>query len=613
MSGSASMSQNDRFLKREGSFEKGSQLPSPARGTQRGSRRTRGLLSGLQAGLCALGVCLGLMAPAAAQTAAPTAIDVNRFQPAFGTGRLVTLDLAQISSTLEVAPQLFLHYAKNPLYVYLGDTPQFPLVGDRLTGDLGLSIGIPIRGTGRFQFGVSLPVTFWQTGEAQRFRDMFPGHPLSQQLGMADPKSIGQEDIRLQAKIVFVNGKYGGLGVAADGRFPTGDKNSFLGSPFLTFQARLLAHLTLWRFTFVINPGVFIGREAQILDTRTGGFQFPFGAGASIRLYQGTQFSWDVMGEFFGTAYIDRQNWSFGNFGKETPLEGTVASRFNIETKKAGDFHIYLGAGPGGPVNTNKAIGAPDYRIYGGLVWAWKKKPEKKVEPPPPTPSDCRCRGGNCPCTPGMNCACTPGVDCPCAEGVDCACIPGKTCACEEGTNCACTPGVNCPCIPGVTCPCKPGVDCPRKNIKISGSLFEFDSPNLRDSGKQEIVKHLERLAEHIKAGLKVRIEGHTDNVGAPEYNKRLSHDRAATVADMIKVELKSRGVPPEQVDAGVTIGWYASQCASTPASKLSANRKLTPAQKKQRDDENEPNRRVEINLYPDETIKCFVPLPAQQ
>ncbi|MFO0578120.1 MAG: OmpA family protein [Polyangia bacterium] len=561
--------------------------------------------------LCALGLFLGLVTPAAAQS--QTALDVNRFQPAFGTGRLVTLDLAEVSSTFEVAPQLFLHYAKNPLYVYLGDQPLFPLVGDRLTGDLGISVGIPIRGTGRFQFGVSLPVTFWQNGDAQRFREMFPTHPLAQQLAMSDPKSIGQEDLRLQAKAVFVNGKYGGLGVALDGRFPTGDKGSFLGSPFLTFQARLLAHLNLWRFTFVINPGVFIGQEAKILDTRTGGFQFPWGGGVNLRLYTGERFSWDLMGEAFGTAYIDREKWTFGDF-KEAPLEGTVATRFNVETRSSGNFHIYLGAGPGGPVNTNKAIGSPDYRIYGGLVWAWKKKPEKKPPPPEiPPPSDCRCRGGNCPCTPGMNCACTPGVDCPCAPGVDCSCIPGKTCPCEEGKDCACTPGVNCPCVPGVTCPCKPGVDCPRKNIKISGSLFEFDSPNLRDSGRQEILKHIDRLAEHLKSGAKVRIEGHTDNVGAVEYNKRLSHDRAQTVAEFIKTELKSRGVPPEQADAGVVTGWYASQCASQPASKLGVLKKLTPAQKKQRDDENEPNRRVEINLYPDETIKCFVPLPPQQ
>lgn len=609
MSGSASMSLSDRFLslvRRQAS----SSGESCARSERRAARRVRGPLSFL----CALGLCLGLAAPAAAQdTPSPTALDVNRFQPAFGTGRLVTLDLAEISSTLEVAPQLFLHYAKNPLYVYLGGAPQFPLVGDRLTGDLGVSIGIPIRGTGRFQFGVSLPVTFWQTGEAQKFREMFPNHPLTQQLGMTEPKSIGQEDMRLQAKVVFVNGKYGGLGVAVDGRFPTGDKNSFLGSPFLTFQARLLAHLTLWRFTFVINPGVFIGQEAKILDTRTGGFQFPFGAGVNVRLYQGTQFSWDVMSEFFGTAYIDREKWTFGNFS-EAPMEATIATRFNVETRTAGTFHIYLGAGPGAPVNVNKAIGAPDYRIYGGLVWAWRKKPEpKKVEPPPPPPpSDCRCRGGNCPCTPGMNCACTPGVDCPCAPGVDCACIPGKTCACEEGKDCACT-GPNCPCIPGVTCPCKPGVDCPRKNIKISGSLFEFDSPNLRSEGRDEILKHVDRIADHVKSGGKLRMEGHTDNVGAVEYNKRLSHDRAQMVAEFIKTELKARGVPADQVDAAITLGWYASQCSSQPSSKLSALKKLTPAQKKQRDDENEPNRRVEINLHPDETIKCFVPLPPQQ
>lgn len=183
---------------------------------------------------------------------------------------------------------------------------------------------------------------------------------------------------------------------------------------------------------------------------------------------------------------------------------------------------------------------------------------------------------------------------------------------CEEGKTCGCTPGKDCPCTPGVTCPCKPGIDCPKKNIKIAGSLFEFDSQVLTQDGLATIRQSIETIAEHIHKGNKIRIEGHTDKVGALEYNTRLSRARAESVADFIKTELGQKGIPVEVLQASVLVGWYAFNCKFVADSPLSDQRKLTPDKQKQRDRENEPNRRVEINLWPDESIKCFVPLPPQ-
>jgi outer membrane protein OmpA-like peptidoglycan-associated protein len=163
-----------------------------------------------------------------------------------------------------------------------------------------------------------------------------------------------------------------------------------------------------------------------------------------------------------------------------------------------------------------------------------------------------------------------------------------------------------------VNCLCKPGVDCPKKNIKIKGSLFEFDSPDLKPEGLDTIRTSLDALADHINKGNKIRIEGHTDNVGGLDYNTRLSHDRAQSVAKFIRDELRGKGIPADVTDKNVQVGWYAFNCKVLADSKLSAQRKLTLVQKDQRDKENEPNRRVEINLWPDDSIKCFVPLPQQ-
>ncbi|MBL8633103.1 MAG: OmpA family protein [Myxococcales bacterium] len=554
--------------------------------------------------LVAAGLCV--TQAASAQDASRNALDINRFAPAFGTGRLVTQDLAELLPRFEIAPQLFLHYSRNPLYLYMGDEPRFPLIENRLTGDLGIAVGIPIKGTGRLQFGLSLPVTFWQTGQINKIGENFSDPVILSSLPNQDPKSIGQEDLRFQVKAVFVNGKWGGLGFAGDLKLPTGDKSSFLGSPLPTGNLKLLFHLNLWRFTFVLNPGVYLAQAQQIAFTSVGN-SLSVGGGLNLRVANWNHGSFDLMAEVFGLA-----NFNFRSLG-ETPLESTVAGRVNIETQSAGDFHIYLGAGPGIPATGgSKGIGSPDVRAYAGLVWSWNKKPTPPPPPPPPPAPDCRCRGANCPCIPGVNCQCTPGVNCPCTPGVDCPCTPGKDCVCEDGKTCACTPGVNCPCTPGVNCLCKPGVDCPKKNIKIAGSLFEFDSPDLTATGLDTIRLSIEAIADHINKGNKIRIEGHTDNVGGLDYNTRLSHDRAQSVAKFIRDELRGKGIPADVADKSVSVGWYAFNCKVVADSKITLKRKMTPVEKSQRDKENEPNRRVEINLWPDDSIKCFVPLPPQ-
>lgn len=553
---------------------------------------------------CAVG--LGLASPA---KAADVPFDVNRFQPALGTGRFVTLDLAEIAPLLEIAPQLFVHYARDPLYLYLGNEPQYPLIHDRVTGDLGISVGIPIHGTGRLQFGLSLPVTFYQNGDIGKVADQFAGSNYLNQLPTNAINGAGQEDLRFNFKFVFVNGRVGGLGASGDLKLPTGDKVSFLGSPLPTFNLKLLGHLNFWRFTLALNIGWLFAEDRPVVFTNTG-MSLSYGLGLGLKIAKWTTGSLDVLTEVFGLSYRN-----FSALG-EAPIEGTAALRLNIK-----DWHVYLGAGPGIPPNYAKGIGTPEYRVYAGLQWAWTKKKSPPPPPPPPPAPDCRCKGPNCACTPGTNCPCTPGVNCPCTPGVDCPCTEGKDCACEEGKNCVCT-GPNCPCIPGVTCPC--GIDpvthlsnCPKKNIKIRGSSFAFDSPKLRPEGEVVIRRDLEPLAQHLKNGGKLRVEGHTDNVGNMEYNTRLSQGRAQSVQELLKRELPEYltriGADPELANT-IQVGWYSFKCAVVAYSTRKVVGKKNVKEQQLRDDENEPNRRIEINLYPDEgTLKCFVPLPPQQ
>ena len=71
---------------------------------------------------------------------------------------------------------------------------------------------------------------------------------------------------------------------------------------------------------------------------------------------------------------------------------------------------------------------------------------------------------------------------------------------------------------------------------------FAFNSDVLPDSAHEM----MERMAQFMKEspGVKIRVEGHTDAVGAPDYNMSLSKRRALSVGEY----LVDRGVDPSRL-----------------------------------------------------------------
>jgi outer membrane protein OmpA-like peptidoglycan-associated protein len=93
-----------------------------------------------------------------------------------------------------------------------------------------------------------------------------------------------------------------------------------------------------------------------------------------------------------------------------------------------------------------------------------------------------------------------------------------------------------CPNEPGVVGGDKPG--CPKKpslvivtekEIKITQQIhFEFDKDKIRPESFPVLDAVVEVLVQNPK--IRIEIQGHTDNKGSPDYNKRLSDRRAASV-----------------------------------------------------------------------------------
>jgi len=75
--------------------------------------------------------------------------------------------------------------------------------------------------------------------------------------------------------------------------------------------------------------------------------------------------------------------------------------------------------------------------------------------------------------------------------------------------------------------------------VNLPDVLFEFGKASLTRGANRTVGDIVNVLGQNAR-GRKVAVEGHTDSVGSVEYNRRLSEDRARSVADALVQE----GVP---------------------------------------------------------------------
>lgn len=89
------------------------------------------------------------------------------------------------------------------------------------------------------------------------------------------------------------------------------------------------------------------------------------------------------------------------------------------------------------------------------------------------------------------------------------------------------------------------------KKIVLKNIFFETDKYALKDKSKVELNKLIEFLNEN--PGLKIKVMGHTDNVGSDTYNQTLSQNRARSVVEYLiengisSVRIQSEGYGAKQ------------------------------------------------------------------
>jgi OmpA-OmpF porin, OOP family len=85
------------------------------------------------------------------------------------------------------------------------------------------------------------------------------------------------------------------------------------------------------------------------------------------------------------------------------------------------------------------------------------------------------------------------------------------------------------------------------EKVKLSSeALFDFDKATLRPGAKQSLDELARRLSNYPKQIDSIKVFGHTDRLGAADYNQRLSTERATAVKDY----LASQGVPAAKIRA---------------------------------------------------------------
>jgi outer membrane protein OmpA-like peptidoglycan-associated protein len=449
-------------------------------------------------------VCVVL---ARALSAQADGLDGERFQPAVGTQRAFSTEHPQTPFHLGWGLGLFFDVADDP--VVERDTGNDEVVSRPLDTAASLDLLGTVGFFGWSELGVHLPLQV-----------VYSGDEYNAGAVMLDP-SGGVGDLRFVPKVLFLRRgsleNHVLLGFALPISLPTGDEEAVRGAGGVTVEPRLLAALHMGQVGLTGNIGYKF--RSQHPDTLPWGDEIAMAVSASVGIVPDTLW---LQAEAFGGKQVDTEVE-----GADFPFEALGGLVYALTES----LDLHAGAGLG----FTDGIGDPDLRVVAGIRWHH-----------------------NSPQREGFLDSDEDGIldkddDCP-TEVEDLDGFEDED-GCPEADNDE--DGVpdekdECPDLPE-----EEGGDgdgCPSKTyVKIEGGQMEIFGKILFKTGSSEIDKKSDPLLDQIAAAMKanpqvkkIRVEGHTDDIGGSDLNQRLSEERAASV----KSALESRDVDDDRLES---------------------------------------------------------------
>lgn len=497
---------------------------------------------------------------------------LNRFDPSERGSEWFVLDTLDFRGRYKVSLGVVGDYGYKPLVFYDENGKEVEALVEH---QLFLHVGGSIALWQRLRLGVNLPVAAVVQGN--------PGNIGTEQYPLSEGGDLG--DLRVSADLRLF-GKYRGPISAALGVsvwFPTGSPEAYTSDGTVRVSPHVNLAGQVAKFAYALKLGFNVRTEDGELAGATLGNEL-FGAlSLGLRLAGGKL----LLGPEIYASTVMEDGDAFSERG--TPFEGVLGGHYCI----AEVMRLGAGIGPG----FTRGMGTPRVRALFSLEWApcaEKKPPQDRdhdgildpvdacpdefgVASDDPRKNGCpiRDRDGDRILDPDDACPDEPGVasidpkkhGCPLRdrdkdnildENDACPDLPGLASSDPEKNGCPDSdsdgiidPKDACPNAAG------PPNDDPEKNgcpparieqgqIRILEQVkFKTDSAEILGESNYILGAVLEILRDHEEI-TRISIEGHTDDVGKPAYNKRLSEKRAASVVKW----LLAAGIAPTRLSS---------------------------------------------------------------
>ncbi|MCB9780416.1 MAG: hypothetical protein H6742_17760, partial [Alphaproteobacteria bacterium] len=300
-----------------------------------------------------------LMSSAAWAQSADTTVDIELFRPHPDAYGYLHVPGAATLGHLQVGASLWGSYENDPVLMQV-DGARLPPAGVTVTGDDGDGV-IDDRFMGNVQVGmglsrffsfvVDMPLVLFQDGYDLNSLD----NPLQPP---ADLISSGIGDLRLHPKLAVLDRDRlpVGLAVVAPVGLPTGNGGSFLGEEGVSVQPGLVfevsngsIHAREYTIRGALHGGYLVRDPADIRDTVLDN-EFVYGAAVGFHPVD----VFELTGEFHGT------------------VSGTQTAQHPAEVLGGLKFHLgrYASLSAGGGAGVLPGVGAPDWRVVGGVTVA---------------------------------------------------------------------------------------------------------------------------------------------------------------------------------------------------------------------------------------------------